>query len=65
MNELNQQIHDKAEEIMATVKINDSEDVLAALRIAVMSGIQMEIADQMVRLDSNKYLSADALGAST
>ena len=50
MDELNQQIHDKAKEIMATVKINDSEDVLAALRIAVMSGIQIQIADQMKQI---------------
>ena len=43
MDELNQQIHDKAEEIMAGVKINDSEDVLAALRIAIMSGIRCRL----------------------
>ena len=60
MNE-QQQINDKAKEILATIHINDSEDILAALRIAIISGMRMEIADQMVRLDSSKYLSADVL----
>ena len=64
MNE-QQQINDKAKEILATIHINDSEDILAALRIAIIFGMRMEIADQMVRLDSSKYLSADTIGGTS
>ena len=45
MDKLAQQIHYKAMEIMATVHINDSDDIESALRMAIMAGMSMQVAD--------------------
>ena len=51
MDKLAQQIHYKAMEIMATVKVNDSADIESALRMAIMAGMSMQVADTQQMMD--------------
>ena len=58
MDKLAQQIHYKAMEIMATVHINDSADIESALRMAIMAGMSMQVAEMMGGRDEKKMEDA-------